>query len=124
MVSGAIRFCWRTSLVPNIARSEVTPRMRAMFSARSIWRLIQKMRSATRDSISGDDPSVFGSAALRRVDYQRAFLERDAGQSAGNELDFFAREYERAQVDVARRDAAFDPGGTGRERQRRLRDVG
>ncbi|MND04465.1 hypothetical protein D3C83_247400 [compost metagenome] len=49
--SGARRFCSFTSLVPNSTRFAVTPRMRAMFSARSIWRLIQKMRSATRESI-------------------------------------------------------------------------
>jgi hypothetical protein len=41
MVSGASRLCWRVSGVPNSTMLEVTPRMRAMFSARSIWRLIQ-----------------------------------------------------------------------------------
>ena len=38
-----------------------------MFSARSIWRLIQKIRSATRESISeresGSDP-IFGVAEI------------------------------------------------------------
>src|SRR6266436_1962619 len=52
MASGASRFCSCSLPVSSSTRLEVTPRMRAMFSARSIWRLIQKMRSATRESIS------------------------------------------------------------------------
>ncbi len=50
-------------------------------------------------------------------------LQRDAGQPARHHLHRLAREHERAQVDVARRDAALDEGRAGRERERRLRDV-
>ena len=41
IVSGARRFCRCSSRSPKSIRFEVTPRMRAMLSARSIWRLIQ-----------------------------------------------------------------------------------
>src|SRR5438045_7477623 len=96
-----------TSSVPNRTRFDVTPRMRAVFSARSIWRDIQKIRSATRDSINNsvDDPCVLGAAALRGIDDQRSFGQRDAREAAGDHLHVLAREDERAQVDVARRDA-------------------
>src|SRR3989442_7880814 len=113
-----------TSSVPNSTRLEVTPRMRAVFSARSIWRDIQKIRSATRESIySIDDPCVLRAAALRRVDHQRALEQRDARETAGNELYLLAGEHEGSQVDVARRDALVDEGRAGGERQRRLGDV-
>ncbi len=47
-----------------------------------------------------------------------------AGQAAGHDPGFAARQYKRTQVDMAWRDAAFDKGRTGRQRQRRLCDVG
>src|SRR5437868_14834670 len=107
-----------TSSVPNSTRFDVTPRMRAVFSARSIWRDIQKMRSATRDSINNsvDDPRVLRAAALRGVDDQRPFAQRPAREAAGNHLHFLAREDERAQIHVPRRDALLDEGRAGGER--------
>src|SRR5258707_4186245 len=104
MASGASRVCCCNLPVSSSTRFDVTPRMRAMFSARSIWRLIQKMRSATLESMvrflrrrlggtggrfplfsSLDDPGVFRAAALRGVHHQRAVLESDARKTAGHE---------------------------------------
>jgi len=60
---------------------------------------------------------------LGRVDDQGAFLQRDAGQPARHHLHVLAGQHERTQVDVARRDAAFDEGGAGRQAERGLGDI-
>ena len=68
-------------------------------------------------------PGVLGAAALRGVDHQRAFAQRDAREAAGDDGDVAAREHEGTQIDVARREAALGKGRAGGERQGRLRDV-
>src|SRR5579859_3933323 len=129
MESGASRFCSWTSSVPNSTRLAVTPRMRAVFSARSIWRDIQKIRSATLESISRGprlsvhDPCVFRAAALRGIDHQRALAQGHARETPWNEIGLLAGKYVRAQVDVAGRQAVLHESWTGGKRKRRLGNV-
>ena len=70
-----------------------------------------------------DDPGVLAAPALRGVDHQRALAQRHARQAAGGHLDLAVREDERAQVEVARLDAAVDEGRRGGQADDRLRDV-
>ena len=70
-----------------------------------------------------EDPGVLGAAALGGINDQGAIAQRDAGQSAGNDGHVLAGQHEGAQVDVTGREALCGEGGTGGERQRRLRDV-
>src|SRR5690606_17178135 len=69
-------------------------------------------------------PGVLGTAALRRVDYQRTFTQCHTRQAARYQTGFTACQDERAQVDMTRGDAALDEGRAGRQAQRRLGDVG
>src|SRR5215471_8923452 len=157
MESGARRFCSCVSGVLHSTTLDVTPRMRAVFSARSMKRDIQKMRSPTLESMkewlvtrfswlvtaaprsplssfrlppsafrlppSIDYPRILGPPALRGIDDQRSLLQRDARQSARNELHLAPGEHERAQVEVARGDALVDVGRARGERERGLGDV-
>src|SRR6202171_985585 len=62
-----------------------TSRIRAVYSALSMYRESQNSDSAIRDSISvlsAKDPGVLAAAALGRIHHQRTFLQRDAGQSS------------------------------------------
>src|ERR1700684_322874 len=124
----------------------VTSSVRAVFSARSIWRAIQYNWEATRLSIrvylaglrlglslhlrfvmigaSGlEHPGILGAPALRRIDHQRTFAQGDAGEPARNDAHGFAGQHERPEIDVPRGDAGGDEGRAGRQRERRLRDV-
>src|ERR1043166_326881 len=48
-------------------------------------------------------PGVLGAAALARIDHERAFLQRDAGEAARHDGGALApREHEGAQIDMAR----------------------
>src|ERR1700730_6018326 len=60
-----------------------TSRIRAVYSARSMYRDSQKSDSAIRDSISilsAKNPGVFTPAALGRIHDERTGLQRDARQ--------------------------------------------
>src|SRR5688572_8271269 len=87
------------------------------------------MASATRLSTGGfllslfEHPGVFAAAALRRVDDERAALQRDAREPAGLHVNFLAVERERPQVDVPRLEAILDDGRDPRQRERGLCDV-
>ena len=102
-----------------------------MKSARSIERASQNRLSAVRASIDQasafhvvDDPGVLGAAALARIDHQRALLQRDAREAARHDPHAVrARQHERPQVHVARRNAALERRRAGRKRERRLGDV-
>src|SRR4051794_12346347 len=68
-------------------------------------------------------PGVLGAAALAGIDDQRAFFQSDARQPARDDVDAVAPgQHERAEIDVAGREALFGAGRAGGERQRRLRD--
>ena len=70
------------------------------------------------------DPGVLGPAALAGIDDQRTLLQRNAGEAARHDADAVcAREHERPQIHMARRNAALERGWAGRQRQRRLGDV-
>src|SRR5262245_29135344 len=105
--------------------------MRARYSARSTYRASQERLSAVRESIepiarsssSIQHPRVLGPAALAGIDHERAFLQRHPGQAPWHDANAIAPgQHERAQIDVARRNAFLDAGRAGRERERRLRD--
>src|SRR6185369_6809689 len=113
-----------------------TWRIRATFSARSIWRASQNRLSAVRASIGSassrqwrqraaglEHPRVLGAAALARIDDQRSVAQRHARKAAGDDPYAAAVQHERTQVDVARRDAAVDERRARRQRKRRLRNV-
>src|SRR5262245_37060096 len=70
--------------------------------------------------VAPEDPGVLAPAALRRVDDQRARLERDAGQAAGDDADLVAVEDVWAQVDVAAGEALVAERRVAGEPQRRL----
>src|SRR5580698_7675209 len=95
----------------------LTSMMRAIFSARSMWRPNQYRLSAVRLSIPGlflDDPGVFGAAALRRIDHQGTSGQRHAGQAARHDRhSILAGQHEGPEIDVARRHALFDEGRAG-----------
>ncbi len=69
------------------------------------------------------NPCVLAAAALRGVDHQRAFFERHAGQSAGHDVDFVAKENVGPQIHVARLKPVVDQAGRAREIERGLGDV-
>jgi len=70
------------------------------------------------------NPGIFAAAALGGIDNQRSLAQCHTRQSAGNDRDFVAIEDVRAQVHVARFDAAvFEQAGRARKVQRGLRDV-
>src|SRR5579872_2055226 len=61
------------------------------------------------------NPGVLGAAALARIDDERALLQRHARQPARHDgRALAAGEHERAQVDMARREASLGAGRTGR----------
>src|SRR4029453_4313845 len=108
----------------------VTSSMRAVFSARSMWRDIQKSSLAVRQSIVLEDcclgskhPGVLRAPALRRVDDERPFAERNARESPGNEVRGLRRQNVRPQVDVARRKPVLDERGARGKRERGLRNI-
>ncbi len=68
-------------------------------------------------------PGILAAAALAGVDDQRAALERDAGQAAGDDGDLVAVEDVGAQVDVARLELVADEAGRAREADGGLGDV-
>src|SRR5437764_2587965 len=72
---------------------------------------------------SVEHPGVLGAAALARIDHERAWFERHAGEASGNDADAVAAgEHEWAQIYVARRHPLLDAGRAGGERERRLGD--
>src|SRR5215475_11386885 len=61
-------------------------------------------------------PGVLGAAALARIDHERAFLQRDAGEPARHDGGALAAgEDERPEIDVARGEAGSGAGRAGRE---------
>src|SRR5579859_2031713 len=81
-----------------------TPRIRARWSERSRWRPSRASEVAARLSILAvqrvvrHHPGVPAAAALRAVDDQGAWLERDAGESTGSDAHVGPGEDERTQV--------------------------
>src|SRR5258708_29185818 len=103
--------------------------MRAVYSARSMYRDNQKSDSAMRDSISilsAKDPGVFASAALRRIHHQRIRLQGDARQTSWHDRHVLAVvQAVRPQVHMASGDA-LERGIVGRHASKRyhgLRNV-
>src|SRR5215510_6329934 len=47
-----------------------------------------------------ENPRILAAPALRRVDNQRALLERDSSQSSGKNIDVLAIENIRAQINM------------------------
>jgi hypothetical protein len=47
-----------------------------------------------------EDPGVLAPAALGRIDDDRTFAERDPGEAAGNDRDFFSVKNEWPEIDV------------------------
>ena len=79
--------------------------------------------SGSQTRILGEHPRVLAAAALRRVDDERPFLERDAREAAGQHEDVLAVEDVRPQVDMPSLERAVHDRRHARQRQRRLRDV-
>ncbi len=70
-------------------------------------------------------PGVLRTAALAGIDHPRPLDQGGAGQAAGQHPHLVAVvDGERPQVDIARRQVPFDPGGHGRELHHRLGDPG
>src|SRR5580765_2326473 len=69
-----------------------------------------------------EHPGIFAAAALRRVDDERAFSERDAREAARHNRHLVAEQDVRPQVHVAWLNPIVDETGRARERERRLRD--
>src|SRR5207248_49550 len=72
---------------------------------------------------ASEDPGVLGPAPLRAVDDQAPSGEGDPGQAAGQDLDFFAVEDERAKVDMPPFQMLIDVSRVLAEADRGLTDV-
>src|SRR5437762_8788052 len=121
------------SSVRSSDRETWTPRIRARWSARSRWRPSNVSDVAARLSIAvleftrwrvflGHDPGVAAAAALRAVDHQRAWPERDPGEAARGDVDVGTGEHERPQVLVTAAKAAAVQHRLDRERDHGLGD--
>src|ERR1019366_8547533 len=105
-----------------------TPRMRAIYSALSIYRATQNKDSAIRDSISvfsKQDPGILAVAALGGIHHQRILLQCHARQPAGHNGNFLSVvQAVGTQVHVASRNASERGivGGHARKRQHGLRN--
>ena len=77
-----------------------------MFSARSIWRLIQKMRSATRESIHSTTQVSLVPPPCEELTTSEPSFSATRVSPPGTSFTSRAGEHEGPQVDVARRDAA------------------
>src|SRR5207249_534778 len=113
-----------------------TPVARAVYSARSRYRLIQYRLSATRESMFSlplackssllllvQNPCVLAAAALRRIDHQRSFAQRHSRQTSRNDRDLVAVEHVGAQIHVPRLHAAVQETRRAGQLQRRLSDI-
>ena len=99
--------------------------MRAVFSARSMLRDIQKRFSAVRLSMaqrSSTQVSLVPPPWLELTTSEPS-RKRDPRQTAGDHAGLLAGEHEGPEIDVARRDLAVDQGRRGGKRQRRLGDI-
>src|SRR5258706_1687811 len=106
-----------------------TPRIRARWSARSRCRPSRVREVAARLSIAsavtvvGHHPGVAAAAALRAVDDERAWLQRDASEAARRDVHLGAGENKGPQVLMRRSQRAAVEHRLHRQGHHRLRDV-
>src|SRR5580765_846044 len=77
-----------------------------------------------RSTVAIQNPGILAAAALRRINYERAFSQCDAGQAARHNYWFLAVENERTEVNVpAVKAFAVNIGWMLGQFDHRLRDV-
>src|ERR1700748_3406652 len=69
-----------------------------------------------------EHPGILAAAALRRVDYQRAFSHRHPCKPSRDYVNLFAAEDIWPQIHVPAFEMIVNDGGDSRERERRLGD--
>src|SRR5260370_20507203 len=120
------------SSVRSSASETCTPRMRARWSARSMWRPNSVSDVALRLSIRlallllalGHHPRVAAPAALRAVHDQRARLQRDPREATRRDIHVRAGQDEWPQVLVSGAQRSAVEHGLYRQRDDRLGDAG